>query len=238
MPTPRKRILTPKVPKEAIKAKADAAAAISAGEEPKSTKAPITPEIIPHDREERARKAVAKRRRRRTKYSAPLAKAICKMLGMGLPLTRICARPLMPAESTVLGWALDPTHPFSDMYVRAREVSYYRMADEIIDIADDSRRDVGSKMTKAGDVIPVINREVIERARLRIEARKWVLAKMLPRRFGDKVDQPDDQANLGGPLAVEDRPQPVDRDHMAEITQRFARNIPGGPGKAKAGTTH
>jgi hypothetical protein len=44
------------------------------------------------------------------------------------------------------------------------------MADELVDIADDG-----------GD-------EGVQRSRLRIDTRKWVLSKMKPKRYGDKVE--------------------------------------------------
>ena len=53
------------------------------------------------------------------------------------------------------------------------------MAEEILDIADDS----------GGDwVEDKLNPEVVARARLRVDSRKWILSKLVPKKYGDKVD--------------------------------------------------
>jgi hypothetical protein len=51
------------------------------------------------------------------------------------------------------------------------------------------RTDWMEREGKNGDVQIVLNREAIERARLRVETRKWVLTKLRPDRFGDKIEQ-------------------------------------------------
>ena len=225
----RKRVLTPKASQDAIRAAAERAEARSAGEEMVETpRAPITPTIIPAERilaDAGKAKAKIKRKRRRTKYSDPLAKAICKMLGMGLTLTRVCERPLMPTEGTVLAWAIDPQHRFSARYVRAREVGYYRMADEIVDIADDFSKDTTFKLGRDGEVIRGLDREYLERSRLRIDTRKWVLSKMLPKTFGDKVAM-EHAGKDGGPIESTSRPQPTGDDHLADLTKRYAPKVP------------
>lgn len=243
---PRKRVLAPKVSKEAVKAAAARAEARSAGEEPETTKAPINPRIIPAsllvdaethkarveeaERRKLAAKAriVAKRRQRRSRYSEPLGKAIARMLAMGHTLSAICRRPLMPSEALVLKWALDPKHPFGERYARGREMFYGRMVDEIIELADDSVSDWTLKEGKDGRDRRVPDREHLDRVKLRIETRKWVLAKMLPKQFGDKAQVPAADAPAE---ALEDRPQPTGQDHMAEITQRFAAHVPANTGK-------
>lgn len=215
---------TRKPPKGAIKAAADRAAARSEGKPIEEPKTPITPPIVPAPAivaVERKEKAKAKRRRKRTNYSPPLAKAICTMLARGHTLTSICKRPLMPREDVVLRWAMNPTHPFSDHYARAREVGYNRMADQLLDIADDSTNDFMTKVSRDGEVSLVVNREAMERTRLRIDTRKWLLAKALPKIYGDKVAM-EHAGKDGGPIEVAERPQHPGDDHLSEITQRYA----------------
>ena len=57
------------------------------------------------------------------------------------------------------------------------------MADEIIAIADEKTTDW--LMDKEGNERP--NNEAIQRSRLRVDARKWVAAKLKPRKYGDRV---------------------------------------------------
>ena len=57
-------------------------------------------------------------------------------------------------------------------YTRAREIGYTVMADDIIDISDTP------VLTERGDAT--------DRSRLRVESRKWLLSKALPKVYGDK----------------------------------------------------
>ena len=217
-----------KASSEAVKAAAARAEARSAGEDVVEPKAPITPVIVTAEAiaaEKAAARSKIKRRRRRTSYSPPLGKAICKMLGRGLTLTAVCKRPLMPREDTVLDWAISPDHSFSRLYARAREVGYIRMGDQIIDIADDSDRDYMPKLGKDGAIERVVNRELLERAKIRIDARKWLLSKALPKVFGDKVAM-EHTGKDGGPIESTSRPQPTGDDHLADLTKRYAPKVP------------
>lgn len=61
------------------------------------------------------------------------------------------------------------------------------MADEMLEIADDSRNGWMEKQTKSGGTITVLNEEAIARSRLRIDARKWLIVKALPKDFGERL---------------------------------------------------
>lgn len=93
--------------------------------------------------------------------------------------------------STVLDWTeADPA--FAEQYARARTRGYQLLADEILEISDDASRDVID--TEHG---PKVDAEVVARSRLRVDSRKWMLSKMLPKVYGDKIDH-----NVSGSLTV------------------------------------
>jgi hypothetical protein len=72
--------------------------------------------------------------------------------------------------------------------MRAREIGYLRLADELLDISDDATNDY--MIRKNGDDDEeVVNHDHIARSRLRVDTRKWLLSKMLPKVFGDKITQ-------------------------------------------------
>lgn len=87
----------------------------------------------------------------------------------------------MPDHSTVIGW-VTANEAFSNQYARARETGYAVMADELIEIADDGRND--TYKDEEGNEKPAI--DVIARSRLRVDTRKWLLSKALPKIYGDK----------------------------------------------------
>lgn len=75
----------------------------------------------------------------------------------------------MPAESTVRGWALDDREGFSAQYTRARELQMDALGEDVLEISDND-----------GDP---------QRDRLRVDTRKWLMSKIAPKRFGDKIQQ-------------------------------------------------
>jgi hypothetical protein len=83
--------------------------------------------------------------------------------------------------NTVRRWALDLRNPFSAQYARAREFGYHRMFDEILEIADDSTNDYVRRLMDNGETFLVLNTDHIARSKLRVETRKWFLARTLPK---------------------------------------------------------
>lgn len=90
------------------------------------------------------------------------------------------------SKTTLITWLTQ----YPDQYARAREAQADKMAEDILQIADDGARDtyVDSEGVERTD------QDVIARSRLRVEARKWLAGKMAPKRYGDKVE-----ATLQGP---------------------------------------
>ena len=129
-------------------------------------------------------------------YTDKLAAKICRRLAAGESLRAICRDNAMPSISTVMGWLFDGNHDkFSEQYARAREAQAEIRADEIVDIADDDTNDFAAD--KDGKL--VANSEHIQRSRLRVDARKWIAAKLLQKRYGDKIQHTGDG---GGPIRV------------------------------------
>jgi len=121
-----------------------------------------------------------------TRYSPQLGAAICEALAEGRSLRSICADEEMPGRSTVFRW-LDEHAEFRVLYARARAVQAETFFDETIEIADDARNDWMERRTQK-DASWVANGENIQRSKLRIDTRKWVVAKLSPKKYGDKVE--------------------------------------------------
>lgn len=67
---------------------------------------------------------------------------------------------------------------------QARENGEDMIAADCLNIADDNSKD--TRFTEAG--VEVVNPDVVQRAKLRIETRLKLLAKWNPKKWGDKVD--------------------------------------------------
>lgn len=135
-------------------------------------KAPIDPPIIPAAALLADKDGAKVKKGRKTLYTPALGDLICAYLESGMTLRAVCRLDDIPvAPSTVTGWATDPAHPFAAQYARAREAGYQAMADELTEIADTGSTDPGQ----------------VARDRLRVDTRKWLLSKALPKIYGDKI---------------------------------------------------
>lgn len=124
---------------------------------------------------------------RPTKYTKAVADKICKMLAEGMTLREVCrSDDSLPAESTVREWALEDREGFSAQYTRARQIGYFGMADEVLEISDNGQNDWMERNGEEDEGWQA-NGEHLQRSRLRVDTRKWLLSKTLPKVFGDKV---------------------------------------------------
>jgi hypothetical protein len=121
-----------------------------------------------------------------TTYTQAVADQICALLAAGWTLRQVCREPSMPPAPTVRGWVL-ANKRFAEQYGRARESGYRDMADELIDIADDGSNDWMDRELRNGEKIRVVDEECVKRSTLRVDTRKWLLAKALPKVYGDKA---------------------------------------------------
>jgi hypothetical protein len=75
----------------------------------------------------------------------------------------------------------------SDVYARAREDRADKLADEIISISDEAEYAPVIDKATGETVALTFDNTAVTRNKLRVDARKWVAAKMKPRVYGDKV---------------------------------------------------
>ena len=120
-------------------------------------------------------------------YDEAIAEEICERIACGESLNKLAGSEGFPAQSTVYKWLLR-VPAFAEKYARAREAQMESMAHEILEIADDTS---GDTMTvKRGDYeTEVANNEWINRSRLRVDTRKWLMSKLQPKKYGDKITQ-------------------------------------------------
>lgn len=104
-------------------------------------------------------------------FDQDIADEICRRIAMGEPAVRICESKGMPTYSRFLSWRMrNPS--FEQAYARARSDAADTFADQIISIADEH----------------VESSEEAQRNRLRVDARKWVAAKLKPQAYGDQLN--------------------------------------------------
>lgn len=133
---------------------------------------------------------------RPTDYTKELAEQICDAIASTtIGLKHICKNnELFPSPSTIYRW-LTEKEEFKEMYARAKDIQIDQLAEEILDIADDGSNDFMT-IVKGDMEYEIENKEVTNRSRLRVDARKWLAAKLRPAKYGDKIDVTTDGKNI------------------------------------------
>jgi hypothetical protein len=114
-------------------------------------------------------------------YSPEIAQSIIEQLSEGIPLRVICRQPGMPAWRTIYDW-LDKDEQLSTHVARARLLGYDAIAEECLDIADDSSGDY--RLTDKGRVY---DPEHVQRSKLRVETRLKLLACWASSKYGART---------------------------------------------------
>jgi hypothetical protein len=84
---------------------------------------------------------------------------------------------------------------FSPQYARAKAIQAELLFDEILEISDDSSLDMA--FTEEGK--PFIDHEHVNRSRLRVDSRKFYIAKILPKKYSEKHEV---TGKDGGPVEI------------------------------------
>ena len=124
-------------------------------------------------------------RGRPSEYTVWKARAICLRLIMGESLTSICKIEKYPSKPAVLRWLIK-YDDFRTQYTQARELQQELFLDEIVDISDDGTNDWMKRQFKDGSEGWALNAEHVNRSRLRIDTRKWVMERMSPKKYGSR----------------------------------------------------
>jgi hypothetical protein len=133
---------------------------------------------------------------RPTLYCLELADFICDRIATGESVRGICGDPDMPNAGTVFEW-LSKHKEFAERYARAREQQAEKYASEIIAIADENP--TCAVPDPDGGTSTRVDAAAIQRNKLRVDARKWIACKLLPKVYGDRIQQELTGAD-GGPV--------------------------------------
>lgn len=116
---------------------------------------------------------------------------ICQEIEKGLALRNVCSAFM---STRTFYEILESDEMLQKRYARACEIRAEAIFEDIIEIADESNADISI----GEGMIPIINGEAVQRSRLRVDARKWVLSKLHPKKYGDKIDVTTDGEKING----------------------------------------
>ena len=144
---------------------------------------------------------------------------VCEHLSAGKSLNWICENVAgVPTTSTIMDWVRAEPDTLGLRYARAREKGYQLLAEDIIDISEQTHTwttvqelnedgkplldDKGQPIFRK--VLVPLSPDVIAHNRLRIDTRKWMLSKMLPKIYGDKLDLTTKGEKIGITISGDD----------------------------------
>jgi hypothetical protein len=120
---------------------------------------------------------------------AKISKVVLSGMSSGLSCFKACKAAGVP-HSTFLSW-VDQDSALADRYARAREDLIEHIATETIDIADAPVGSTDNGSTDSG---------AVQKQRLQVDTRKWLLARLAPKKYGDKLELAGDPQR---PLSIE-----------------------------------
>lgn len=130
---------------------------------------------------------------RPTDYCQEIADLICERIADGESLRAICREEAMPAKSAVFRW-LSVHSEFADQYAKAKDEQAEGFADELASIADE--QDYEPVVVDGVPLQVKFDSTAVARNRLRIDTRKWVVSKLKPKKYGDRLDSTVTQVTM------------------------------------------
>ncbi len=136
----------------------------------------------------------SKKRGAPTIKNPELLNAICAGISLGKSARAMCVETGI-SQRVLWNWLASDAE-LMRQYLIAKELCVDVYAEEIIEISDDGSRDTYTD-EKGREVI---DREVIARSQLRIDARKWYASKLAPKKYGDKLTNTHDGGHTNKPV--------------------------------------
>jgi hypothetical protein len=130
-----------------------------------------------------AKKATPARRGRPSIFTPELAESLCDLIADGKSSRQVCSE-LALSERVLFNW-LKKDAEFMQQYAHAREMQADLLFDQIIAIADTPL--MGTKTVAKEWGLEVTTGDMIEHRRLQVDARKWLVVQLAPKKYGDKL---------------------------------------------------
>ena len=133
-------------------------------------------------------------------YSTGLADYICEQIAGGSSLSSICKVEGMPSMTAVFSW-LSKHEDFANNYARSTKDRTEALIEQAFDIARDGSNDwIEDNYMEGKTPGYALNGENIQRSRLQVDLIKWYASKMLPKKYGDKMDMTTNGKDLPTPI--------------------------------------
>lgn len=114
--------------------------------------------------------------------------AILEMIASGHSVRAACIE-VDVHESTFRRWVVQDFQGLAAQYAHARALQAEAWADKIIELSEVVKLGTVKTVrdTTDGPMTEIVTKDMVERAKLQIDALKWLLAKLHPKQFGEHL---------------------------------------------------
>lgn len=130
-----------------------------------------------------------------SKYDVVIAQAVLVCLMDGMSIKSIAQFPGFPTEATIRYWGVFGPTEFVSLYAQARRIGFEKWAEELVEIADQTEAGVEESYS-AKDGHKYTMKDMLGHRQLRIDTRKWMLSKMIPKVYGTTPTTEESVAKL------------------------------------------
>lgn len=127
---------------------------------------------------------------RPAKYTQEIADFLCEQISTSsLGLRRLHKKypDKIPHPSIIFRWINDNS-AFREQYRNAKELQMEFLEEELLEIADDSSNDIQIVHSNSGNTYENENKEFVNRSKLRIHTRMWLMGKIKPKVYGKQAE--------------------------------------------------
>lgn len=129
-------------------------------------------------------------RGRPSKFTPELGSEFCRRVASGRLISDVCRDDDMPTVTTIQNWQ-NAHESFLAEYIRARQLQADEFAAETVRLASSIQPGTRTKKVSYANgrvQEEVVTTDAVERARLMVETRKWIISKLFPRKYGEHVE--------------------------------------------------
>jgi hypothetical protein len=127
------------------------------------------------------------------KNRAELAELVPEFMAEGVSMRQACIKAGLTAQTFLR--AVDDSPALAERYAQARGALLDAMVDQILTLADSPVPTLDNGATDPG---------MVRQRQLQIDARRWILSKLAPNKYGDRLDVSvtDNRISITGALAA------------------------------------
>lgn len=123
-----------------------------------------------------------------TKYSKELVDKICDLMSGSHKSIRVCCAECGITYNTFKNWVNEESEQYQEyaftQYTRAKEEQLQFMSEEITNLTYDMQKLIREGKTYTGENVNA----AVAALRVQIDSLKWLLSKLAPKKYGDKVE--------------------------------------------------